>query len=176
MPATAYSTAPTVTYVCVISREFKSDSVNDGKQMCWIFVGNAVNFAVIFCKKWGGLRWIIFFCRIHRISYINLPQNSMRSIFVRYAMNFAVNFCKKCVEMRWIFCNAFTAFTVILTLICHKCRCDEFSKEIRWNSLKYLSSPHSTRSPHFLQKFSAFTAFLTKIYPKTTTREVTSWH
>ena len=48
--------------------------------------------------------WIIFFHRIHhfhRISYINLPQKSMRWIFVRNAVNFSVNFCKKCREMRW---------------------------------------------------------------------------
>ena len=36
--------------------------------------------------------------------------------------------------------------------------------------MKCLFSPHSPQSPHFLQKFTAFTAFLTKIYPKTSTR------
>ena len=30
---------------------------------------------------------------IHRISYINLPQKSMRRIFVKNAVNFVVNFC-----------------------------------------------------------------------------------
>ena len=42
---------------------------------------------------------------------------------------------------------------------------------MRWNALKYLFSPHSPQSPHFLQKFTTFTAFPTKIYPKTSTRE-----
>ena len=41
---------------------------------------------------------------------------------------------------------------------------------MRWNAVKYLFSPHSPQSPHFLQKFTAFTAFVTKIYPKTSTR------
>ena len=40
--------------------------------------------------------------------------------------------------------------------------------------MKYLFSPHSTQSPHFLQKFTAFTAFLTKIYPKTPNRDSTT--
>ena len=76
MPSTAYSTAPTVTYILDFSCEFKSDCVNVGKQMRWIFVRNAVNFAVNFCKKCGEMRWIIFFRihRFHRISFINLPQ------------------------------------------------------------------------------------------------------
>ena len=55
----------------------------------WIFVRDAVNY---------------FFDRIHRfhrISYINLPQKSMRWVFVSNAVNFAVNFAVKCGEMRW---------------------------------------------------------------------------
>ena len=113
--------------------------------MRWIFVRNAVNVAVNFCKKCGEMWWIIFFHRIHRfhcISYIILPQNSMRWNFVRNAMNFAVNFCKKCSEMRW---NIY------------------FPRIHRNHRISYKNSP---QSPHFLQKFTAFTAFLTKIYPK----------
>ena len=75
--------------------------------------------------------------RFHRISYIILQQELMRWIYVRNAVNFALNFCKKCGEMWWIF-----------------------------------FSPHSLQSSHFLQKFTAFTAFLTKKYPKTSTRVV----
>ena len=41
---------------------------------------------------------------------------------------------------------------------------------MRWKAVKYFFSPHSPQSPHFLRKFTAFTAFLTKIYPKTSTR------
>ena len=41
---------------------------------------------------------------------------------------------------------------------------------MRWNALKYFLSPHSPQSPHFLPKFTAFNAFLGKIYPKTSTR------
>ena len=66
--------------------------------MRWIFVRNAMNFAVHFCKN--AVKCEFFSHRIHRfhrISYINLPQKSMRWIFVRNA----VNFCKKCGEMRW---------------------------------------------------------------------------
>ena len=37
--------------------------------------------------------------------------------------------------------------------------------------VKYLFSRPSPHSPHFLQKFTAFTAFHTKIYPKTLTRD-----
>ena len=33
--------------------------------MRWIFVRNAVNFAVIFCKKCGEMRLNIYFHRIH---------------------------------------------------------------------------------------------------------------
>ena len=36
--------------------------------------------------------------------------------------------------------------------------------------MNYFFSPHSPQSPHFLRKFTAFTAFLTKIHPKTSTR------
>ena len=56
--------------------------------MRWIFVGNAVNFAVNFCKKGVEMRWNFFFhsihrnhsisCKnhsIHRISYKNSPKN-----------------------------------------------------------------------------------------------------
>ena len=67
--------------------------------------------AMIFCKRCGEFRveflqemwWntAIFFHRIHNISYIILPQKSMRWIFVRNAMKIAVNFCMKCGEMRW---------------------------------------------------------------------------
>ena len=57
-----------------------------------IFVRNAVK--------------LFFFHRVHRISYIKLPQNSMQQIFVRNAVNFSVNFCKKCGEISF-----FTAFT-----------------------------------------------------------------
>ena len=71
--------------------------------------------------------WIIFFHRIHRISYIILPQNSMRWIFVRNAVNFAVNFCKKCGEMQW-------------NIYFH-----------RNHHISYKNSPHS---PHLLQKFT----------------------
>ena len=48
MPAAAYSTAPTVTYYLGISREFKSDWVNVGKQMRWFFVRSAVKCAELF--------------------------------------------------------------------------------------------------------------------------------
>ena len=41
---------------------------------------------------------------------------------------------------------------------------------MRWKAVNYFFSPHSPQSPHFLRKFTAFTAFLTKIYPKTSTR------
>ena len=77
-PSTAYSTAPTVNYIFEISCEFKSDWVNFGNLMRWIFVRNAVNFAVIFCKKCGEMRWNNFFYGIHRnhrISYKNSPKN-----------------------------------------------------------------------------------------------------
>ena len=46
--------------------------------MRWIFVRNAVNLVVNFCKKCGEKRWIIFFHRIHRnhrISYENSPHS-----------------------------------------------------------------------------------------------------
>ena len=97
------------------------------------FVSNAVNFAMNLCKKCGELWWIIFFHRIHRfhsISYINLPQKSMRWIFVRNAVNFAVNFCKKCGEMRW---NIY------------------FHRIQRNHRISYKNSPHSS---HFLQTFT----------------------
>ena len=104
MPSTAYSTAPTITYSLDISCELKSDWVNVRKQMRWIFVRNALNFAANFCKICGEMWCVIFFHCIHRfhhISYINLPQKSKRWIFVRNAVIFVVNFCKKCGEMRW---------------------------------------------------------------------------
>ena len=110
-----------------------SDWVNFGNHMRWIFVRNAVNFAVNFCKKCGDMWWIIFFHRIHRfhrISYIILPQKSMQWIFVRNAVNFAVKFCKKCGEMRW---NIY------------------FHRIHRNQRISYKNSPHS---PHFLQKFT----------------------
>ena len=66
----------------------------------------------------------------------------MRWIFVRNAVNFAVNFCKKCGEMWW---NIY------------------FHRIHRNHRISYKDSP---QSPHFLQRFTAFTAFLTKIYPK----------
>ena len=78
--------------------------------MRWIFVRNAVNFAVNFCKQCGEMWWIIFFHRIHRFhrtSYINLPQKSMRWIFVRNAV--------KCGEIFNF--TAFTAITAFLTKI-----------------------------------------------------------
>ena len=99
--------------------------------MRWIFVRNAVNFAVNFCKECGEMWWIIFFHhihRFHRISYIILPQKLMRWIFVRNAVKFAVNFCKKCGEMRW---NIY------------------FHRIHRNQRISYKNSPHS---PHFLQK------------------------
>ena len=107
MPFTAQFTAPTVTYIFAISCESKTDWVNFGKHMRWIFVRNAVNFEVIFCKKCGEMWWIIFFHsihRFHRISYINLPRKLMRWIFVRNAM--------KCGEI-----FIFTAITAFLTKI-----------------------------------------------------------
>ena len=67
MPSTAYSTAPTVTSIFEISCEFKSDWVNIGKYMRWIFVRNAVKCGELF-----------FFHRIHRnhcISYTNSPHS-----------------------------------------------------------------------------------------------------
>ena len=64
-----------------------------------------------------------------------------RWIFVRNAVDFAVNFgnAVKCSE---IFCSP--------------------------------HSPHSPQSALFLQKFTAFTAFLTKVHPKTSTRGVSA--
>ena len=52
--------------------------INLPRLMRWIFVRNAVNFAVNFCKKCGEMRWNIYFHRIHRnhrISYNNSPQS-----------------------------------------------------------------------------------------------------
>ena len=43
------------------------------------------------------------------------------------------------------------------------------------NAVKYFVSPYSPQLPHFLQKITAFTAFLTKIYPKTSTRVLLFW-
>ena len=48
MPSNAYSTAPTVTFLYVISCEFKSDWVNFGNHMRWIFVRNAVKCGELF--------------------------------------------------------------------------------------------------------------------------------
>ena len=45
------------------------------KLMRWIFVRNAVNFAVNFCKKCGALRWNIYIQRYHRISYKTSPHS-----------------------------------------------------------------------------------------------------
>ena len=85
IPSTAYSTPPTVTLLLIISCEFKSDRVNVGKQMRWLFVRNAVNFVVNICKKCGEMRWMFFhrnqniYClrihRNHRISYKNSPHS-----------------------------------------------------------------------------------------------------
>ena len=110
---TAYSTPPTVNFCFDISCEFQSNWLNVEKQMRSIFARKALNL----CKRCGELR---FFQRIHhfpRISYINLPQSSMRWIFL-----------KKCGEL-----------------------CGEFLKEIWRNAVKYLFSPHSPKSLHFLQ-------------------------
>ena len=96
MLSTGYCAGRNVTFLFYFSCQFISSWVNAGKQMRWIFVRNAVNFAVNCVEK----RPIIFFHRIHcfhRISYNNLPQNSMPWIFIRNA----VNFCKKCGEMHW---------------------------------------------------------------------------
>ena len=51
------------------------------KLMRWIFVRNAVNFAVNFCNKCAEMRWNIYFHRIHRIhriSYKICPKTSTR--------------------------------------------------------------------------------------------------
>ena len=67
LPSTAYSTAPTVTLFVDNSCQFKSDWLNVGKQMRWIFVRNAVKCVELF-----------YFHRIqrnHRISYNNSPQS-----------------------------------------------------------------------------------------------------
>ena len=71
MPSNAYSTAPTVTYLFVISCEFKSDWVNFGNHMRWIFVRNAVKCGELFFSPHLAVRknnsplerkrWIIFF-------------------------------------------------------------------------------------------------------------------
>ena len=78
MPSNDYSTAPTITYFFAISCGFKSDWLDVGKQMGWIFLRNVVNFAVNFCRKCGEMWRIFYFHRIHRnhrISYKNLPKN-----------------------------------------------------------------------------------------------------
>ena len=103
-----------------------------------------------FEKRWNVVNY--FFHRIHgfhRISYINLPQTSMRWIFERNAVIFAVHFCKKCGELRW---NIY------------------FHRIHRNHRISYNNSP---QSPHFLQQFTAITAFLTKTYTKTSTRVTT---
>ena len=97
----------------------------------WIFVRNAVKCGEFFFHR---------IHRFHRISYINLPQKSMRWIFVRNAVNFAVKLCKNAVKCGEIFIfTAFTANTAFLTKI-H--RIQRISCE---------NSPHST---HFLRKFT----------------------
>ena len=125
----------------------------------WIFVRNAVNFAVNFCKKCGEMWWIIFFHRFHRISYINLPQKSMQWIFVRNAVKCGefffhrfhrisyINLPQK--SMRWIFVRNAVKFAANF---CKKCG------EMCWNiyfhrihRISYKDSPHSS---HFLQKFT----------------------
>ena len=58
---------------------------------------------------------ITFFYRIHRISYINLLQKSMRRIFVTNAKIFAMNLCQNCGEI--LFCTVFTAITSFLIKI-----------------------------------------------------------
>ena len=86
------------------------------------------SYAVNLCKKCGEfrsefvleMRWNVvnFFHRIHRfhrISYINLPQKSMRWIFVRNAVNLAAIFCKKCGEI--IIFTAFTAITAFIAFL-----------------------------------------------------------
>ena len=115
MPSSAHSTSPNLTYFCDISSEFKLDWVNVGKWMRWIFVGNAVNFAVNFCKKCGEKRWIIFFTAFTAFTaFLTLICHKsgcgeflyeMRWIFVRNAV--------KCGEI-FIF-TSFTAFTAFLT-------------------------------------------------------------
>ena len=77
MPSAAYSTAPTVTYYLGISREFKSDWVNVGNQMRWIFVRNAVKSGELFffTAFTAITAFLTKIHRIHRISYENLPKN-----------------------------------------------------------------------------------------------------
>ena len=137
--------------------------------MRWIFVRNAVNFAVNFCKKCREMWWIIFFHRIHRfhrISYIFLPQKLMRWIFVRNAVNFAVNFVRNAVKCGELFSfTAFTAFTAFLTLVCHKSWCGEFLSEMQW-ILKWIFVRNAVKCGDIfiLTAFTAITAFLTKIH------------
>ena len=51
--------------------------------MRWIFVRNAVNLVVNFCKKCGEKRWIIFFHRIHRNHRISYDNSQHSPHFLR---------------------------------------------------------------------------------------------
>ena len=55
--------------------------------------------------------------------------------------------------------------------ISHNCAFFALSPQTGPNSGDFFPS-HSPQSPHFLQKFTAFTAFLTQIHPKTSTRVI----
>ena len=91
---------------------FMSDWVNFRKQVRWIFVRNAVNFAVNFCRKRGEMPWIFFSPHSPYFSYSFATKvdavNSSKNV-----ANFAVNFCKKCVEVFIV--TVFTAITAFLT-------------------------------------------------------------
>ena len=116
------------------------------KSMRWVFVRNAVNFAVNFWKKCGEMRWKISFTtftaingfvsrvhRIHRISYKNLPikppitnilpVTKITNIY-QYAVKKYFSQLISCIFLRWM----------------------------RWVTVNYL---FSSRSQYFYKKESA---------------------
>ena len=79
-------------------------------------------------------------------------------VWTSYLYDIFCEFNKPCKTKAVNFLKKFREFEVNLS---------KKSGEMRWN---VFFSPHSPQSAHFLQKFTVFTAFLTKIHAKTSTR------
>ena len=98
MPLTAKSSAPAVTYIFESSCDFKSDWVNLGNHLRWIFVRNAVKCSeiIIFTVFTAITAFLTKIRRIRRISYKNLPKNLDGDVLILCKLWLIISQRKRC--------------------------------------------------------------------------------
>ena len=65
-----------------------------------IFVKNAVNFSLNFCKKWGDKRGIKFLHRVHHIHHISYKIHRIHHIYKKFTQKTQPGQTRFCIRER----------------------------------------------------------------------------